>query len=231
MKIILVTGTSKGIGKALIQHYASNGFFVIGCSRSESKYQNDNYQHFCLNISDEKQVIEMFSEIRKKYKRLDIVINNAGVLSTNYSLLTPLKTVQDTFSINMFGAFLICRESVKLMKENSFGRIINMSSIAVPLSSPGSSVYSSSKAALEQFSKVFAKEISSFGITVNTLGLSFVKDSGMITQITEKVVSDTVNQTIMKSVISVEDIINAIDFIINEKSKMITGQTLYLGGI
>ncbi len=230
-RVILITGTSRSIGKYLVEYYAKRNLQVIGCSRTQISYRYKNYKHFCLDVSDELDVKKMFYEIRKIYKRLDILINNAGTITTNYALLTPLQALKEVLGSNFIGTFLFCREAVKLMQLNRYGRIINISSIAVPLGSAGSSVYSSSKAAVEQFSRVLAKEIISYDITVNTLGLSFVKNSGMVEKINEKTIKEALERTISKSWLSLNDITHALDFLISPKSDTITGQTLYLGGI
>ncbi len=86
-----ITGTRKGIGRSLIEYYANKGFLVIGCSRRNVDFESDNYRHFSLDVCNEKNVNKMFSEIRKVYGRLDILINNAGIASMNPVLLTPLK--------------------------------------------------------------------------------------------------------------------------------------------
>ena len=120
--LILITGTSKGIGKYLAEYYSSHGYQVIGCSRSEVKFSIKNYQHFCVDVSDEKSVKNLFRQIRKSYGRLDILINNAGIASMNHSLLTPISTVQKILDTNVIGAFLFSRESAKLMKIMCFKR-------------------------------------------------------------------------------------------------------------
>jgi len=230
-QVMIITGTSKGIGKYLTKYYVKKGFQVIGCSRSQVDYELRNYQHFCLDVSDEIKVKQMFAEIHKTYNRLDVLINNAGLYSVNYAILTPVKTVQDVFNINMIGTFLFCREALKLMKKSSYGRIVNISTIAVRLSSAGNSIYSASKAAVEQFSKVLAKEVAPDGITVNTLALSFVKGSGMVENISEKAIKEALEHTILKSWLDFEDVAHAIDFFISSRSNMVTGQILYLGGV
>ena len=117
--VMIITGTRKGIGKYLAEYFAEKGFFVIGCSRSDIDFKLNNYQHYCLDISDESLVNKMFTMIRKKYGRLDVLINNAGV---NYALspllLIPFESALKTININFMGTFLFTREAVKIMKQN-----------------------------------------------------------------------------------------------------------------
>ena len=101
--VMIITGTSKGIGKNLAKYYLENGFIVIGCSRGDMDIQLNNYQHYCLDVSNESLVKKMFKEIRKKYGRLDVLINNAGISSENHVLLTPLKKAQDSLDTNFIG--------------------------------------------------------------------------------------------------------------------------------
>jgi len=229
--VMIITGTRKGIGKNLAEYYTQNGFIVIGCSRGNIDFELNNYEHYCLDVSDESLVKKMFKEIRKKCGRLDVLINNAGVSSENHVLLTPLKEAHDSLNTNFIGTFIFCRESVKLMKMNQHGRIINISSIHVPLALAGTSIYSSSKAAIEQFSRVLAREVFQFGITINILSLSVVKDTGMEIALKEKIKRKILNQTISKDRLNIYDVIHALNFFINEKSKMVSNQILCLGGV
>ena len=229
--VMIITGTRKGIGKNLAEYYTKNGFIVIGCSRGNIDFELNNYEHYCLDVSDESLVKKMFKEIRKKYGRLDVLINNAGVASENHVLLTSLKEAHDSLNTNFMGTFIFCRESVKLMKMNQHGRIINISSIHVPLALAGTSIYSGSKAAIEQFSRVLAREVFQFGITINILSLSVVKDTGMEIALKEKIKRKILNQTISKDELNIYDVIHALNFFINEKSKMVSNQILCLGGV
>ena len=228
---MIITGTRKGIGNYLAEYYTHKGFYIIGCSRDDINFELDNYQHYCLDISDEPSVKKMFAEIRKKYGRLDILINNAGIASMNHVLLTPLKEVQDILNTNFVGTFLCCREAVKLMKRNKSGRIVNISSIHVPLATVGTSIYGASKASIEQFSKVLAKEVFQFGININLLTLSVVKSSGMAEDLSDDIILKILERTISKTQLNFKDVSNAIDFLISPKSSMVTNQTLYLGGV
>src|SRR5713101_5896211 len=99
--ITLITGTRKGIGKFLAEHYVQAGHYVVGCSRSPIEWKLDNYLHIEADVADEKEVNKVFTTIRKRYGRLDNVINNAGIASMNHSLLTPLSTVNNILNTNV----------------------------------------------------------------------------------------------------------------------------------
>ena len=227
--VMLITGTRKGIGKVLAQTYVSRGFTVIGCSRKEADWQAENYRHILTDISDEQQVIDLHRLIRKEYGRLDITLNNAGIASMNHSLLTPGETASRVMNTNFLGTFLVCRESVKVMKKNKWGRIVNFSTIAVPFDLEGEAVYAASKSAVEKFTRVLAREIGSYGITVNTIGPSPIQ-TDLIRSIPEEKIQVLVNRLAIKRLGTFEDILNLINFLIKDESQYITGQTIYLGG-
>ena len=140
-KVVLVSGASKGIGRALVEYYAGKECQVIGCSRSPFEGELRNYRHYRLDVADESAVKEMFAQIRKNEGRLDVLINNAGVASMNHSLLTPMTTVSKIIQTNFMGTFLLCREAARLMQSHRYGRIVNFASIAVPLKLEGEAVY------------------------------------------------------------------------------------------
>ena len=227
--IVLITGASRGIGLYLTQYYLGKGYCVVGCSRSESTLSHVNYSHHCLDVSDEKAVKTLFSTIRKAHKRLDILINNAGIASMNHALLTPLATVEKVFSTNVFASFLFCREAVKLMRKNSYGRIVNFSTVAVPFALEGEAIYAASKSAVESLTKILAKEFAEFGVTVNALG-----PTPILTDLIKNIPEDKLDRLLEKQSIKrfgkMADVSNAIDFYIQPDSEFITGQVLYLGG-
>ena len=229
--VMIITGARKGIGRYLAEYYVKRNFIVNGCSRGDNDFKINNYRHYCVDVTDEILVKNMFREIRKKYGRLDVCINNAGIASMNHILLTPLKEVQESLNTNFIGTYLFCRESVKLMQKNKYGRIVNFSSIHIPLATVGTSIYGASKAAIEQFSKILAKEVFQFGINVNILALSIVKDTGMGNVLTDEMKGKILNRSISKSELNISDVTHTIDFFINEKSTMITNQSVCLGGV
>ena len=229
-KIILITGSRKGIGLNLAKYYVDNGFQVIGCSRGESAFKSPRYEHFCLDVSDEKKVIDMFSHIRKKYGGLNILLNNAGVASMNHSLLTTVNMARKIYETNCIGTFLFCREAAKLMKKMPFGRIVNFSTIAVPMNLEGEAIYASSKAAIESLTKVLAKEFSSWEITVNAIGPTPLK-TDLIKSIPQNKINDLISNQTIKRYGGINDIINVLNFFSKKESDFITGQIIYLGGI
>jgi len=230
VRVMLITGTSRGIGRYLAEYYSAEGFFVVGCSRSKVDYNPVNYEHFCLDVDDEVSVKEMFSEIRKSHGGLDILINNAGIASMNHIMLTPVKTVKKILNTNVVGTFLMCREAAKLMQAHKRGRIVNFATVATPLKLEGEAVYAASKAAVVSLTEVMARELTEFGITVNAVGPTPVK-TDLIRSVPEEKMRSLLERQAIKRYGEFHDISNVIDFFIQPESDFVTGQVIYLGGV
>ena len=228
--ITLVTGTRRGIGKFLAEHYVHSGHRVVGCSRRKVDWELDRYDHYVADVSDEKAVKNLFAEIRKKFGRLDHLINNAGIASMNHSLLTPLSTVHDVLNTNVVGTFLFCREAAKLMKINNYGRIVNLTTVAVPLKLEGEAIYVASKAAVLSLTQVLARELATFGITVNAVGPVPI-ETAMIRSVPKEKIDVILSRQAIPRFGNLEDVANVIDFYLKKESTFITGQSMYLGGI
>jgi len=228
--VMIITGTRKGIGKYLAEYYTKKGFMVVGCSRGQVDFELKNYQHYVLSVSDELETKKMFSHIHKTYGRLDILINNAGIASMNHSLLTPISTVRKILDTNVIGTFLFSRESAKLMKKNNYGRIINFATFAVPFKLEGEAIYAASKAGVITLTEILSREYSDFGVTVNAVAPPAVK-----TDLIRGVPDDKMQKLLLRQSIhrygNPQEISNVIDFLIKSESGMVTGQTIYLGGI
>lgn len=229
-KIIVITGARKGIGRYLSEHYLNKDFIVIGCSRSDSDLKHEKYEHYCLDVANEVAVKKMISTISKTYGKIDYLINNAGVASMNHSILTPLSVVEKIFKTNVFGTFLFCREVAKIMAKNKFGRIINFSTVGVPFRLEGEAIYTASKAAVEMLTKIFAKEFADMNITVNTVAPT-PAETDLIKNVPKDKIQDLLGRQALAKFSKYEDILNVVEFFINNRSDMISGQTIYLGGV
>lgn len=229
-RIIIITGTRKGIGRYLAEQYLQEGDIVYGCSRRICDIEHPNYHHTRLDVSDEAEVVGFVRNVYKNHKRIDVLINNAGCASMNHFLLTPYDTAKKVFNTNFFGTFLMCREVAKFMVKAKSGRIVNYSTVAVALNLHGELVYSASKAAIEQLTRVLADEIGESGVTVNAVGPTPI-DTDLIKNVPENKLQDLLSHQCIKRFGQFEDVKNVIDFFLKPESNFITAQTIYLGGV
>lgn len=229
-RVFIISGASRGIGKALSEHYLGCGDIVVGCARSTSDIAHENYRHFILDINDEKAVVAMVRAAKKEFGKIDICLNNAGMASMNHILTTSYESAKRLVDVNFLGAFLLSREVAKTMIKAKSGVIINFSSVAAPLSLEGEAIYAASKAACESLTKTMAKELASYNIRVNAIAPTPVK-----TDLIKAVPKDKINALLEHQAIKrfgeFDDIINVIDFFISPRSAFITGQIITLGGV
>jgi 3-oxoacyl-[acyl-carrier protein] reductase len=228
--VALVTGARKGIGRGLSEHLVSRGYQVVGCSRRAADWQLDGFVHVEADVSKEPDVKQLFRFIHDEYGRLDAVVNNAAVASMNHVLLMPLDTVDGLLRTNVAGTFLVSREAAKLMRRRKFGRIVNISSAIVHRRTPGEAVYLASKRAVEYLAQVMAAELADFGITVNVVGPCLMR-TDMLRGVPEKALDRILEDLPLKSMTTVADIANVVDFFLRPESSAVTAQVIYLGGV
>ncbi len=227
--VVLITGTSRGIGRYLAEHFLRKGDIVYGCSRSQVDWRKPRYYHHVADVTNEGQVKELFSSIRKRHGRLDITISNAGIASLNHFLLMPVSTARKIVDTNLIGTFLVCRESAKMMMKAKYGRIVNFSSIAVPLGLEGEAIYAAAKSAVVTLTRIIAREVSPYGITCNAIGPAPVK-TDLLRGVSSKKLKDLLSKLAIKKFCRFEDIASLVDFLVSPASGSITGQVIYLGG-
>ncbi|HAS6344856.1 TPA: SDR family oxidoreductase [Vibrio vulnificus] len=227
---ILITGTRKGLGKSLVEHYLAMGHTVIGCSRQEGSVEHPNYYHHLVDVTDESAVIKMVRSVRKEHGYVDVLINNAGMAAMNHLLTTPLNSAEKVMSTNVFGTFLFTREVAKLMMKRKSGVIVNYSTVAVPLDLEGEAIYAASKAAVESLTRISAKELAPYGIRVNAIGPTPVP-TDLIKAIPKAKIDELIESQAIKRLGTDEDVVNVVDFFISPKSNFISGQIIYLGGV
>jgi 3-oxoacyl-[acyl-carrier protein] reductase len=228
--VMLITGTRKGIGRHLAEKYAKLGWRVVGCSRKEPDFTLQNYEHGCLDVADEIAAVKFFRHIRKTYGRLDALINNAGAAATNSALLTPARQIESILATNVTGTFLFCREATKLMRLRKWGRIVNFTTVAVPLRLEGEAAYVASKAAVLSLTQVLARELAPFGVTVNAIGPAPV-ETDLIRSVPKPKIDALIERQAVKRMGTFIDIANVVDFFLRPESDFVTGQVIFLGGV
>jgi 3-oxoacyl-[acyl-carrier protein] reductase len=228
--VTLITGARKGIGRFLAERYVKQGHHVIGCSRKDADFKAKGYTHHLVDVTDEAAATQMFAAIAKEFGRLDNLISNAGIAAMNHAVLTPMKTVNDVLSTNVAGTFLFAREAARLMQKKKYGRIVNFTSVAVPLALEGEAIYAASKAAVASLTEILARELAPMGITVNAVGPTPVE-----TDLVRNVPKDKMDALLKRQALprmgTMDDVANVVDFYLSRESGFVTGQVLYLGGV
>jgi 3-oxoacyl-[acyl-carrier protein] reductase len=230
-QVLVVTGARAGLGRHLAEHYLSLGWTVVGCSRQPSDLQVEHYRHFTCDVSQAAEVSQMFLAIRREFGRVDALINNAGIMMPGLVATQPISEVMETVGVNLVGAFACTQEAIRLMARRRSGRIVFVSSIAVPLAMTGSGAYTASKAAIEELTRVVAREVAPLGVTANAVGPSIITDLGMAAVMSPDVVAQTVAASGTGKGVSLDDVTSVIDFLLSPASQAVTGQIIYVGAV
>jgi 3-oxoacyl-[acyl-carrier protein] reductase len=228
---VLITGTSRGLGAVLTKAYLAAGEHVVGCSRGPAKVTHANYLHYSLDVSDDHSTANMFADMRDRKLVPRLLINNAALAQNTLTTFTSAQAAREILDVNLLGTFLICRETLKLMQRHRFGRIVNLTSINVPLASVGSSLYNATKAGLDAMGHSLANECKTYDITVNSIGLSLVANTGMVESLDEAAIAAKQVHLLKPKLLEVAEIVAAINFFASAEARNVTGQVLYFGGV
>lgn len=229
-KIVVVTGSRRGVGRSIAEHFLAGGAIVLGFAKGESLLDHPEYHHFQVDVGNPAEVTAAFGRIAKQFGSVQIVVNNAAVLTSQYAMIMPPAAAQAMINVNLLGPFMVSREAAKLMRKKKWGRIINIGSMAASLEPIGDSLYAATKAGLSTIANVMAKELGPLGVTCNTVAITAI-DSDMLAQLPRDKIEAIINGLPVARFAKADDILNVIDFFAAERSSYITAQTVFLGGV
>ena len=234
-KVALVTGASRGIGRAIAETLVEAGAKVIGTATSErgaaaiQDYLGDSGFGMVLNVTDSESVVNLFTQIKEKAGDIDILVNNAGITRDN--LLMRMKDDEwgDIIDTNLNSLFRLSKPVLRAMMKKRAGRIINIGSVVGTMGNPGQSNYCAAKAGLIGFTKSLAKEVGSRQITVNAIAPGFIQ-TDMTDELTEEQQKAIMSQVPMERLGQAQEIANAVLFLASDSAAYITGETLHVNG-
>ncbi|TGY90296.1 SDR family oxidoreductase [Marinicauda algicola] len=229
-RTLIVTGASKGLGAHVSRRAIEEGYRVVGLARNfdDTHKFSDHFEPVVCDVTDP----ERLREVAKSKRRDDEiygVINCAGVASMNLAVSTPASTIDKLINTNLLGTIHSSIQFGKLLARKKRGRIINFSTIAVALSLKGESIYVASKAGVEGFSRTFAREMADFNVTVNCIAPGPI-DTQLIAGVPKASINKIVEQQIIPRKAKPEDVWKVISMLLDDRSDMITGEILNLGG-
>ncbi|MBZ0203716.1 MAG: 3-oxoacyl-ACP reductase FabG [Ignavibacteria bacterium] len=235
VKTAIVTGAANGIGKAISRRLKDDGCYIFavdiddGNGKSLINELGENFAEYVhCNVTSENEVEFLFKSAVSKKGKVDILINNAGILRDNMIHKMPIEDFDAVIGTNLKGTWLMCRAAAKVMKDQKSGRIVNISSRAW-LGNPGQTNYSASKAGIIGLTRVLALELGKSNILVNALAPGLID-----TPLTQSLPRDVLEKLILtqptKTMGKPDDIANAVSFLVSEKTQFITGQVIYVDG-
>jgi 3-oxoacyl-[acyl-carrier protein] reductase len=238
-KVALVTGASRGIGKAIAMQLQSLGAVVIGTATSESgavninEYLSENEQvasmGLVLNVTDSQSITDLFDIIKGNFGSVDILVNNAGITRDNLFMRMKDDEWQDILDTNLTSIYKVSKAAIRPMMKNKHGRIINIGSVVGTMGNAGQVNYATAKAGLLGFTKSLAREIASRGITVNTIAPGFI-DTDMTKTLTDDQKEGIFSQVPSNRLGKPEEVASTVAFLASDCAAYITGETIHVNG-
>ena len=225
--MIIVTGASRGLGKAISERLLENGEEVIGLARSVDDLTIDGIE---CDVSDYASVKVASKEVKRQKKPIKAFINAAGVASMNMAVTTNEATVQKLIQTNLIGTIYCCQLFAPIMLRQKYGSFINFSTIAVSLALKGESVYAASKAGVESFSRTFAREMADFNVRVNCIAPGPIR-TDLLRGITDEQIEKITSQQVIPRQFQKSDVCDLVELLIDERASSLSGQVLNIGGV
>ena len=234
-KIAIVSGDSRGIGRAIAEKLAADGFFVLGTATSDSgaeaisTYLAEQGKGFKLNVADAASIEAFIKSVSDDYGTPAVLVNNAGITRDNLLMRMKDEEWDDIINTNLTSIFRMSKAVLRGMMKVRYGRIINISSVVGSTGNAGQANYAAAKAGMVGFAKSLAKEVGSRGITVNTVAPGFI-DTDMTKELSEELKNSLLGSIALGRLGQPEEIAHAVSFLASEQAGYITGETLHVNG-
>lgn len=225
--MIVVTGASRGLGRAICNRLVSKKVPVFGLARS---VEDLPFFSMGCDVSSYDEVKRVVQYLKKESINITGLINAAGVASMNLAITTPHSIVQKIININLVGTINCCQLFSPLMIRGGSGVIINFSTIAVALGLKGESIYAASKAGVEGFTRSFAREMAAFNVNVNCIAPGPI-DTDLLRGISSNQVDAIVSQQIIQKKFTPEVIADLVEMLLEQRASSLSGQILHVGGV
>ena len=232
MKTALVTGASRGIGKAIAEKLKADNYKVLGTATSDSgveKLYSNGIEGYLLNLNSKDSIDSFWSQLEIDNKTISVLVNNAGITRDNIILRMSDEEWSDIMNVHLYGTFQLSKRALKMMLKNKWGRIINISSASASIGNRGQSNYAAAKAGVEAFTKSLAKEVGKRDITINSVAPGFISTD--MTESNKGVNADhLVKEIPLGRFGKPEEVASLISFMCSDGASYITGQTIHING-
>jgi 3-oxoacyl-[acyl-carrier protein] reductase len=223
---VIVTGASRGLGRFCAERLHEKGYRVVGLGRGSDVAAP--FEMRTADVTDAASIAKALEDLRRD-SSVYALINSAGIASMNLVVTTPPDTVRKIIETNLLGTIYCCQQVAPALMRRGEGRIINFSTLGVPLGLKGEAVYVASKAGVEGFSRAFAREMSAHGVTVNTIAPGPI-ETALIAKVPKDKIAAVVDRQIIQRQAAPSDVWNIVSTLLSPESNMITGETIHVGG-
>jgi len=234
-QVALVTGASRGIGRAIAERLAEDGFFVVGTATSGngaeliSAFLGENGKGVKLNVADADSIADVFHAVNKEFGAPTVLVNNAGITRDNLLMRMKDDEWDDIINTNLTSVFRMSKAVLRGMMKAKTGRIINISSVVGATGNAGQANYAAAKAGMVGFAKSMAKEVGSRNITVNTVSPGFI-DTDMTRELSADIKNELLASIPLSRLGQPEEIAHAVAFLASAGAGYITGETIHVNG-
>lgn len=230
-KVVLVTGASRGIGRAIAQQLAQQGATVFGTATSaQGAASIDEFgTGLVLDVTNQQSIDATLSAMTEKAGMPEILVNNAGITADNLFMRMKDDEWDKVISANLSGVFRLTRACMRSMVKAKWGRIVNISSVVALTGNPGQANYAAAKSGVIGMSKSIAYEVASRGITVNVVAPGFI-ETDMTNKLTSEQQEKILQQIPMQRMGQAKDIALAVQFLVSDAAAYITGETIHVNG-